>query len=156
MLDMRYGFRVGCEKRFDNLQAHVRRSRAMTSELLIDAITQACTRFAARGNAAKAMFNQLVACGAWTDAVLLLLQLELPHWKLRQILYEDGEWHCFLSKQPELPLGFDEGVEAAHEVLPLAILLAFIEARSAVTSVTTSVPRISARPNGTVCCENFA
>ena len=72
-------------------------------------------RFAAYGNATKALFNQLVAHGAWADAVLLLLQFELPQWKVKRILYDDGEWHCLLSKQPQFPLGFDEGAEARHE-----------------------------------------
>jgi hypothetical protein len=124
--------------------------------LLIEITAQACERFRAHGYSAKAAFNQLVACGAWTDAALLLLQLELPQWKLRRITYEDGEWHCFLSKQPQFPLGFDDGEEATHEVLPLAILIAFVKARSAVAGEATSVPRVSAAPGGTVCCDNFA
>jgi hypothetical protein len=139
-----------------DLAARVNRSRAVTSELLIEIITQACIRFPAHGHATKAAFDQLVACGAWTDAVLLLLQLELPQWKLRRIIHEDREWHCLLSKQPQFPLGFDDGEEAAHEVLPLAILIAFIKARSAVASAATSVPQLSVPHNCTVCCDNFA
>jgi hypothetical protein len=104
---------------------------------------------------ARAAFNQLVTHGAWTDAVLLLLRLELPQWKLRRLIYEDGEWHCLLSRQTEFPLEFDEGAEAAHQVLPLAILIAFIKARDTVASATTSVPRISAPPRCTACCDNF-
>jgi hypothetical protein len=95
---------------------------------------------------------------AWrlgTDAVLLLLQFELPQWKLKRILYDDGEWHCFLSKQPQFPLGFDEGAEARHEVLQLAMLIAFIKARSAVATAATSVPQVSVQPSCTVCCDNL-
>jgi len=142
-------------KRLEALQARVHRSRAVTSALLTEIIAQACTRFPVHRRATKAAFDQLVACGAWTDAVLLLLQLELPHWKLRRIIYEDGEWHCFLSKQSQLPLGLDDGEEATHEVLPLAILIVFIKARSAVAGETTSVPRVSVPGNCAVCCDNF-
>jgi hypothetical protein len=148
-------FELDRGKRLEILQARLNSSRAVTSELLIETTAQACSRFHAHGYAAKAAFDQLVACGAWTDAVLLLLQLERPQWKLRRIIYEDGEWHCFLSKQPQFPLGFDDGEEATHEVLPLAILIAFIKARSAVVGEATSVPRVNVSPNCTVCCDNF-
>jgi hypothetical protein len=137
------------------LLAHANRSRAVTPELLTDIIANACIRFPTHGQATKAAFNQLVACGAWTDAVLQLLQLELPQWKLKRIVYEDGEWHCSLSKYAQVPLGFDEGAEAAHEVLPLAILLAFISARSVVARAATSVPRVSTPPGRSVCCDDF-
>ena len=149
-------FELDRGKRLEALQARLNRLRAVTSELLIETIAQACIRFPALGHATKATFNQLVACEAWTDAVLLLLKLELPQRKLRRLIYEDGEWHCFLSKHPEFPLEFDDGEEATHEVLPLAILIAFIKARTAVASAATSAPRVSVSPNCTVCCDNFA
>jgi hypothetical protein len=148
-------FELVREQRLEKLQAHVHRARAMTPELLTEVMAEACIRFAAYGNATKALFNQLVAHGAWTDAVLLLLEYELPQWKLKRILYDDGEWHCFLSKQPQFPLGFDEGAEATHELLPLAILIAFIKARSAVAMAATSVPQVSVPPSCAVCCDNF-
>jgi hypothetical protein len=139
-------------RRLEALLARANRSRAVTLELLTDAIANACMRFHAHGHATNIAFNQLLACGAWADAVLLLLQLELPLWKLRRMIYEDGEWHCFLSK---VPLEFDEGAEGTHEVLPLAILIAFIRARSAVASAASSVPGISTPLGYSVCCNNF-
>jgi hypothetical protein len=142
-------------KRLETLWARLNRSRAVTPELLIEITAQACIRFPAHGCATRAAFNQLVACGAWTDAALLLLHLELPQWKLRRIIYEDGEWHCFLSKQPEFPVEFDDGEEAAHEILPLAILMAFIKARSEAAGAATSVPHIRVSPDCTICCDNF-
>jgi hypothetical protein len=142
-------------RRLEVLLARIRRARAVTPDLLTEVIANACARFPAHGHATKAAFNQLLACGAWTDAVLLLLHLEVPYWKLRRIIYDDGEWHCLLSKQPQFPLELDEGAEAAHEVLPLAILIAFIKARSAVASATPSVPRVGPSPNCAICCENF-
>jgi len=112
--------------RLESMLARAKRLPAVTRALLNEVIASACDRLRTHGRPTKAAFNQLVACGTWTDAVLQLLQLELPQWKLRRINYEDGEWHCFLSKQRQVPLGFDADAEAAHEVLPLAILLAFI------------------------------
>ena len=138
----------------DKLQEHVRRSRAVTSELLTEVISKACIRFAAHGSTVKAKVHQMAEHGAWADAVLALLELELPHWKLRRLLYDDGEWHCFLSKGLELPLDLDDGTEATHEVLALAILIAFIKARSAVASA--AVPQVRAASRDTVCCDNFA
>ena len=61
-------------------------------------MAEACIRFAAYGNATKALFNQLVAHGVWADAVLLLLQFELPQWKVKRILYDDGESGTFSSQ----------------------------------------------------------
>ena len=142
------------KERLDKLQGHMRRSRAITPQLLTEVIAEACIRFAAHGTTAKARIHQLAEHGAWADAVLALLQLELPHWRLRRLLYEDGEWHCFLSRRLEVPLELDDGVEATHEILALAILIAFIEARSVVT--TAAFPQVMAAPGHTVCCDNFA
>ena len=62
----------------DKLQEHVRRSRAVTSELLTEVISKACIRFAAQGSTVKAKVHQMAEHGAWADAVLALLELELP------------------------------------------------------------------------------
>jgi hypothetical protein len=138
----------------DKLKEHVRRSRAVTPELFTEVIAEACIRFAGHGSAVKAKAHQMAEHGAWADAVLALLELELPHWKLRRLLYEDREWHCFLSRRLEVPLELDDGVEATHELLASAILIAFIEARSVVT--TAAVPQVRAAQRDTVCCDNFA
>ena len=122
-------------------------------------IAQACTRFAARGPTAKAKVDQLIKSGAWTDAALALLELELPTWKLRRLLCEDGEWFCSLSKQPWLPLGLDEVAEAGHEILPLAILIAFVQARRAALESTgnlAAVPPVRPAVGYAVCCDNFS
>src|SRR6476659_10952614 len=76
-----------------------------------------------------ARIDQLIEARAWDDAALALIELELPAWKLRRLVYEDGEWLCSLSSHPNLSVALDDTVDARHEVLPLAILSAFIEAR---------------------------
>jgi hypothetical protein len=72
------------------------------------------------GKAAR--IAQLFGGGAWSDAALALIELELPAWKPRRLVYEDGEWHCSLSRHPNLPVALDDTANASHDVLPLAII----------------------------------
>src|SRR6476659_1969532 len=76
-----------------------------------------------------ARITQLVAAGAWTDAALALIELELPEWSLRRLAYDDGEWHCSLSRNRAIPLEFDDSADGRDELLPVAIVNAFLEAR---------------------------
>ena len=58
-----------------------------------------------------------------------------------------------------MPLGLDEAVEATHEVLPLAILLALLEARRAASASPedfTVVPRVRQSTGYAVNCDSFA
>jgi hypothetical protein len=105
-----------------------RHAHALTPDLISNVIADACTRLPAMKRAGKAArIDQLIETGAWDDAALALIELELPAWKLRRLVYEDGEWLCSLSKQPNLPVGLDDTADASHEVLTLAILSACIE-----------------------------
>jgi hypothetical protein len=125
------------EDRLDRLAYQLRPAPALAPDLIYEVIADACTRLPVLNRAGKAVrIDRLIAAGAWTDAALALIELELPAWKLRRLVYEDGEWHCCLSKQPSLPVAFDETADASHEVLALAILSAFLEARRR-TSVLT-------------------
>jgi len=145
------------ENPLDDLSQRLRLAPAITPELISAVIAQACVRFAAQGAAAKAKVNRLIEAGAHTDAALALIEFELPQWKLRRLLFEDGEWHCALSKQPQLAIGLDELAEAGHEVLALAILSALIEARrSTSASASTAVPQVWSVPSQVMCCDNFA
>ena len=89
---------------------------------------------------------------------MALLDLELSQWKLRRIVYDDGEWRCCLGKKWQLPEWLDNVVEVSHPVLPLAILTAFVEA-CAVTPCSTeaarTVPAIQPCADSPICCENF-
>src|SRR5262249_7158121 len=108
---------------------------------------------------AKAKLQRLIAAEAWTDAAMALIELELPQWKLRRLVKDDGEWFCSLSRQPELPIGYDQAAEAAHESLPVAILMAFIEARRAATAdapCRTTVPQVRPIHGSAMCCDDFA
>lgn len=147
------------EERLGALEQQLHRAHALTPGIMADVIGEACTRFASQSPDAKAKLDRLMESGAWTEASLALVELELPQWKLRRLVYDDGEWLCSLSRQPRLPLGLDEAAEASHEVMPLAILIALLEARraadSSVTDVST-VPRVRLLPSYAVCCDNFA
>jgi hypothetical protein len=143
----------------DRLETSLRGAQAITAELMFDLMTQACVRFAAHSRTAQAKANQLIEAGAWTEAALALLELELPQWKVRRLIQEDGEWLCTLSKQPQLPLGLDEVSEATHEVLPLAILIALLQARCAPSEdavSSTAVPVVRPSAGHAVNCDNFA
>jgi hypothetical protein len=142
------------------LENQLRRAQTITPDLMSAMTAEACERFAAHDADAKARFNRLIDSGAWTDAALALIELELPRWKLRRLVYEDGEWLCSLSRESRLPAGLDEAVEATHEDLPLAILIAFLEARRAQSMVSVpgsrTVPQVRPGQGIAICCDNFS
>jgi hypothetical protein len=129
--------------------------------LLGEVIDTACHRFPSTGQSAKtAQIERLVQSGAWADAALALIDLELPLWQVRRVAYDEGEWHCALSRQRELPDWLDQSIEAHHEDLALAILSAFVAARRAsAPSSRTSVPSVNRSADGLaeiVCGDNYA
>ena len=105
----------------------------------------ACTRLPA---VKATRIDQLIEAGAWGEAALALIELELPAWKLRRLVYEDGQWLCSLSRQPNLPVALDDTADASHEVLPLAILRAFVEARRRTSAMREPVCRQCRRSGG--------
>src|SRR5262245_22226795 len=112
------------------LRESLRRAHVVTLQLMSKVLAQSCERFAAPHWATKASrIRRLVELGAWADAALAIIDLELPYWTLRRMVYEDGQWHCALSKRWQLPDWLDDAAEAHHDLLPLAILAAFVEAR---------------------------
>ena len=143
-----------------DLQEQIHHARTVTPELMADVMARACPRLQAQNRTAKAKVVGLIDAGAFTDAALTLLELELPHWKLRRLIREDDEWHCSVSRQLGLPAELDDMAEGEHESLPLAILSAFIEARrhrvSAAQNRPESVPQIRPTQGYAICCDNFA
>jgi hypothetical protein len=143
------------------LSAHLRDAHAVTTELLSEIIRDACRRFPSLGQTARtARIERLIAADAWVDAALALIELELPQWQIRRIAYDEGEWHCALSRARELPEWLDQSIEAHHEDLTLAILVAFVEIqRISAPSSRTSVPAVpleAAAFYEPACCDHFA
>ena len=127
-----------------DLGDRLRDACGVTAEFLGDIIGATCRRLSLQSqNSKNARIERLIDSGAWTDAALALIEMELPQWRLRRIAYDEGEWHCALSRQRELPDWLDSAIEAHHTDLALAILSAFVEARRADTSENrTSVPKV--------------
>jgi hypothetical protein len=142
------------------LDDRLRDAHAATCELMSEIIGEACRRFPSVGQSKKSeRIEQLIQTGAWTDAALALIDLELPLWQVRRIAYDEGEWYCALSRERELPDWLDRSVEARHADLALAILSAFVDAqRIASPASITSVPAVPRDTNPLyepVCCDNF-
>jgi hypothetical protein len=138
----------------DGLDDRLRGAPAVTADLISEVIGKPSRRLPVR-------IERLIESGAWTDAALALLELELPHWQLRRLAYDDGEWHCALSRQRELPDWLDDrSIESHHADLAMAILSAFVEARrKSALPGRTSVPAVSRVVNPRyepANCDNFA
>ena len=96
---------------------------ALAPELVLKVVEHACLRLPSLRSSGKAAgIDRLIASGAWLDAAFALIELELPNWKVRRVVFEDCEWLCSLSRQPNMPVVIDDPVEARHEILSLAIL----------------------------------
>jgi hypothetical protein len=119
----------------------------------------ACTRIPLLAKAGKVgRLLELAKIGAWTEATFALIELELPHWRVRRLVYENDEWLCSLSRQPNLPMAYDDCAEATHEVLPIAMLCAFVEAcrrRDTMQESVSAVPLIQPLPEQIISCENY-
>jgi len=128
---------------------------------IFSAVIETCDRVAALKTAGKAArLGGMLASAAWTDAAITLIALELPAWAIRRLVYEDGEWICTLSRQPNLPAEIDDSVDSHHQALPLAILSALIEARSkqagGAQTAQSRVPQTGQVRDQVLCCDNFA
>ena len=117
------------EEHLDALEVQLRRAPALTPDLISKVIANACTRLLVLKRAGKAAcIDQLIEAGAWDDAALAVIELELP--------------------------------DARHEVLPLAILSAFVEARRMASAMRETslqtVPPIRRTSGYAICCDNFS
>ena len=145
----------------NQLDARLCSAPTLTVEPMSDVVAASCPRLALLQHTERAArAEQLIQQGAWTDAAFALLALELPQWQLRRLVYDDGEWHCALSSQREMPEWLDQSIEARHADLPIAILRAIISARRvSVPSTRSSVPtapRAASDLYEPVCSDNFA
>jgi hypothetical protein len=135
----------------NRLDDRIHHAQAVTAELASDIIG---------GTRLPSRIEHLIKSGAWTDAALALLELKLPQWQLRRLAYDEGEWHCALSRQRQLPDWLDQSIESHHAELPLAILSAVVDARGEAALLRkVSVPAVPLAVNPLcepMCCDNFA
>src|SRR5262249_37150192 len=145
-------FDINQEAGLAALQEQLSRAQAPMPDLMADVIARARPRIQAQ--------SRLIESGAVAEAAFALLELELPGWKLRRLVHEDGEWTCSLSKHRGLPDWLDDAAEARHETLALAIVAAVLEGQRRAADVhQVSVPRVPQAPRATdsaLCCDNFA
>ena len=140
---------------FDRLAHRIHCASGASKELMLSLVEE--KRPGSPANAQAVALQRLLNDGAWTDAALLLVETELPEWKLRQLALDEGRWHCSLSRQVNLPVALDETAEGTHEVLPLAIADAFVEARALTGALsdaylTKEISLPKAGPDGQDCC----
>jgi hypothetical protein len=144
----------------DRLDEELRIASQPARALLAKIIGSVCSRIPILSKTGKThRLDRLIEAEAWTECALALIELELPAWKLRRLAYEGGEWFCSLSRQPHLPTELDDPVDASHEVLPLAIFRAFIEARRRTEIAgprTPAVPQLWSQGAEPFCCDNFS
>jgi hypothetical protein len=128
-----------------------------TSKLLSEIVLLTARRLSVPSEAANAAnLGQLIEADALTESAFALINLELPQWKLRRITYDEGEWHCALSRERELPEWLDQAIEARRTSLTLAILSAYIETiRRIEASRGPRRPSVPQRQYEPLCCENF-
>jgi hypothetical protein len=146
---------------FDTLSDRLHDADAMSAELMSELVAMTCRRYPSPGQAAKTTrIERLIGSQAWTDAALALIDLELPQWQVRRIAYDEGEWHCALSRARELPEWLDQSIETRHADLPLAILSAYLDVQHiSAPSRRTSVPTTPRDANAfytPLCCDDFA
>jgi hypothetical protein len=142
------------------LSGRIHDAPAATGTLLREIISTTCRRFASPGQSpSTARIERLLGAGALAEAALALIDLELPQWHVRRIIYDGGEWYCALSRERELPDWLDQSVEAHHHDLALSILAAFVEVQDASAAMSRpSVPSVRCDANVFYAqiCDNFA
>lgn len=144
-----------------SLGDRLRNAQGMTGPLMREIIDKACRRLPSLHQSERtAHLVQLIEAEAWTDAALALMELELPLWHVRRIAYDEGEWHCALSRERELPDWLDAAIEGCHGDLAIALMSAFAEVQArTVDAPRPSVPNVRPAPDPLIepaSCENFS
>jgi hypothetical protein len=148
-------------ERLATIAARVSEASQATDGLMSAVMKEAYAESSNVSEHIPAQMTKLISARAWTDTGLALISNRLPKWKLRRLVYDEGQWHCALSLQPEFPDWLDEAIETNHSDLSLAILKGCVEAlsqsppRSGATRVPT-VPRVRLTRDEMICCDNFA
>jgi len=144
----------------ERVDAALQSVRAPTADLFFTVIEGSCVRLRAlKGSGLAVRLERLIEAGAWAEAAIALVELEMPAWTVRRLTHEGGEWVCALSRQPNIPIALDDTAEGSHEDLALAILTAMVEARrrsNVVAERSRSAPPAVPSSDRMVCCDSFA
>jgi hypothetical protein len=151
----------------DPLRDRILTAKSVTPAFMSDVLALACDHLVGPdGGETAGRIRRCLRAEAWVDAALALVAAALPQWRICRIVHDDGEWYCELGKQIgkqwAVPEWLGGTVAATHEVLPLAILLAFIDASQDGGSETVAPARplflVTSDPSSEepVCCDNFA
>lgn len=158
-MSVHMSFHADRNGRLAEVMDQLRASETLTADLLATVAVTVCGRSTAPDRSTSARINSLVTAGAWVDAALALIDSELPQWKLRRLTYDDGQWHCALSRQRELPEWLDQAIESSHPDCAAAILAAVVEAARqgapADNAHAHRGPRIAPLRENLICCDNF-
>lgn len=159
-MSLSMSFHVGQAERLAEFVDQLHARENLTADLMSSVAATICALSPAPDRMRSSRIDRLVAAGAWTDAALALVDGELPQWKLRRLVYDDGRWHCALSRQRELPEWLDQAIETSHVDCAAAVLAGVVEAarQSAPADVVEAgrVPRIPLKRDELICCDNFA
>ena len=128
-----------------------------TAASIFAAITDGSKAYPPIGSVPRhARLARATKAGAWTDAALALVELELPRWHVRRLEQDGDGWYCTLSRYPRTPREFDDAIDGQGASLPLAILDALLEGRRRLLSEKNPPPPTDSEPAQTegVWCEN--
>jgi hypothetical protein len=81
------------------------------------------------------------------------MEQDLPGWTPRRLIFEDGAWHCSLSRTPFLPIDLDDSADGSGSCAALAMLRAVAEARRRPKVLAT--PAVESNTHTPFICENF-
>jgi hypothetical protein len=143
---------------FEEFDAALQSAPALSTRLFRE-VLQGCTRLESLRQLGRvAALEEPAEAGAWADATLRLLELELPKMGCPAPHPRGDDWLCTLSRQPNLPIALNNPVEGVHATLPLAILRALVDARRRLgTEVRPPlrIPQIRPASGIFACCDNF-
>ena len=118
-----------CDDQLGRVHERIRHARTVTPELVSDFIeAEGIDPALPRGSNGRLAW--LIEAGARTEAVLALIDIAVPQWKLLNLAYDDGEWHCSLSRQRGVPAEFDDTAASLLRKLFLIKRVHRLEARA--------------------------
>jgi hypothetical protein len=135
-------------------------ANGLTDDLITAVVTETYLDSENASDDIPPLLLKMISVGARTDVGLALIADKLPNWKLRRLVYDEGQWHCALSPQRDLPEWLDDAIETHHWDLSVAILSAVVEALRLLPETPKvtrkpTVPRVRTLRDETVLCENF-